>query len=440
LLEHNTTLDIKKILKIWVIIICSLTPLIYLPIVGKFNSYVPRFLFLVLMFTILFCIIFLNRKQIGRLIDFDIETRLLLVFYVLLVISVFFALDKQTAIFGSLSRVEGLLTLTIYFSIFLTSRNIEKIGKKFILVMLLPGAIISIHGILQAYGIDPIPNHYYFANMLSSNLAFSTMGNPNHLGTYLVLLIPFTIYLYIEKKHIFGFIFYIIMFYALLTTSTRGSWIGLFLGLSIYFFFRIRQNRRSGIKDNKHKYIIIASIILLVVYSFSSDFNFIARFASIFLDFIKVVKRSNDVLDAGSFRLYIWDKVIELIKSRPFFGVGLDNLGIAFGKYYQLETINTMGITGLGTVSKAHNEYLHIAVTSGIPSLIIYLSLVVTIFKKIISRIIHSDIYLPLMASLVGFYTIGFFNNQVIMFAYLLWAFLGLACSKVIITYDEKGW
>ncbi len=434
---QNKPLEFKSVIKFWLLITASVTPLLYFPVAGKLNSYFPKYIFLIIMLTIILFTIILFRKQIYPLIDFDNENKLLLIFYIFLLFSVFFALDRTTAILGSDIRFEGLLTLTSYYLIFLCSRTVKNIDKKFISIMVSVGTLISIHGIMQVYGIDPVPANFYPDVVLKMHSSFSSMGQPNHLGTYLVLLIPFTVYLYFEKNQVVGFFFYTIIFFALLCTNTRGAWIGFGISLFTYFILKSKNHGVKKIEKNKVLPMLFASIFLIVIYAFTNENSLGARFASIFSDFSKAASGANNSYRAGSGRIGIWTEVIELIKLRPIFGVGIDNLSIALKTFCEQDIMTKFGLIGFVNWSKAHNEYLHTAVTSGIPSLIVYVSLIAVIIKKSVSRIIYSDFYLPLTASLVGFYIIGFFNNETINFAYLLWMFLGFACSKEIIELSD---
>ncbi|SHI82591.1 O-antigen ligase family protein [Parasporobacterium paucivorans] len=434
---QNEKFEFQSVIKFWLLVFASVTPLLYVPIGGTLNSYFPKLVFLITISVFLVASIILFRKQAHPLFEFDTENKFLLALYILLIISTFFALDRTTAIFGSTVRFEGLVALTIYFFVFSCSRKIETLGKNFILIMILTGTIISIHGILQVYGFDPVPVHFYAEILVKMHSSFSSMGQPNHLGTYLVLLIPFAVYVYIEKKHVLGFWFYNIMFFALLCTNTRGAWIGFFVSLCIYFIFKVKNHKTTGEEKRKTLYVISASVLLLILFSLTNENSFGARFISIFLDFSKVAKDADDADGAGSGRIYIWKKAIELIKARPLFGVGPDNVSVALRTFYEKDVLKNCGEIGFYNWSKVHNEYLQTAVTTGIPSLLVYIGFVGIILKKATSRIRHSDIYLPLTASLTGFYVIGFFNNEVIMFAYILWMFLGLACSKKVISFKN---
>ena len=51
--EKNAPLDLNKILKFWVLVTASVTPLIYLPIGGILNPYFPKLVFLIVIFIIL---------------------------------------------------------------------------------------------------------------------------------------------------------------------------------------------------------------------------------------------------------------------------------------------------------------------------------------------------------------------------------------------------
>ena len=434
--EKNAPLDLNKILKFWVLVTASVTPLIYLPIGGILNPYFPKLVFLIVIFIILIMTGILCWRQIFDSAVFDTENKLLAVYYLLLIASAFFAYDRATALFGSFYRFEGLLTLTVYFVIFLCARRTNSLSRSFILLILSSAVLIALHAIMQKYGLDPVPQHMYPDNL--SRQAFSSMGNPNHLGTYMVLLIPFAAYWYIDKDMKSGFLIYCILFFALLCSNTRGSWIGFFAGFCAYGYLKLRTDRENASVKKKMVRLTAVSAFLILIYSMSFENGIIFRFLSIFVDLSKLLSGSEDSYMGGSNRIYIWMRVIELIGMHPLFGVGIDNLGDVFMMFFEYDTVAKFKLSDAAYFSKAHNEYLHIAVSSGIPSLLVYISFVFVIFKKSAGRISESGIYLPITVSIIGFYTVGFFNNTVLMFAYLLWIFLGFACSRKTIQYADK--
>ena len=52
------------------------------------------------------------------------------------------------------------------------------------------------------------------------------MGNPNFLGSYLVLLIPIAMHLFIVKSKKYASAIFCALLYCLLCTMTRGAWLG----------------------------------------------------------------------------------------------------------------------------------------------------------------------------------------------------------------------
>ena len=130
---------------------------------------------------------------------------------------------------------------------------------------------------------------------------------------------------------------------------------------------------------------------------------------------------------AGAERGFIWKRVVELIKRRPLVGYGIENLGEVFNKYYGQDMIDLWG--EVRYVDKAHNEYLHIAVTSGIPSLLSYLIFTIQIIKKGFTKLHNDSIMLLLLSSVLGYMTAAFFNISVVSVAYVYWIFLGMIAS-----------
>ena len=80
-------------------------------------------------------------------------------------------------------------------------------------------------------------------------------------------------------------------------------------------------------------------------------------------------------------------------------------------------------------VDKAHNEYLHIAVTTGIPSLIVYCLFITQILWQSLPKVRKNCLYLPYIASVLGYLCQAFFNISVVSVAYIFWVFLGFICS-----------
>jgi hypothetical protein len=73
-------------------------------------------------------------------------------------------------------------------------------------------------------------------------------------------------------------------------------------------------------------------------------------------------------------RVYLWSRILPLIKSHPIFGIGTDCL---IYEYPQYDIIGQMRYLGFNTyyLTLCHNHFIQIAVSQGIPALIVYLTL-----------------------------------------------------------------
>lgn len=79
-------------------------------------------------------------------------------------------------------------------------------------------------------------------------------------------------------------------------------------------------------------------------------------------------------------RLAIWQSTVAMIKEHSFFGWGLGNYGLAFPRY-NIASMET--ILRFGKVTRfAHNEFLHLAATAGVPALLFLGSIVLVVFLQ----------------------------------------------------------
>jgi len=81
-------------------------------------------------------------------------------------------------------------------------------------------------------------------------------------------------------------------------------------------------------------------------------------------------------------------------------------------------------------VDKAHNEFLHIAVSSGIPSLVAYLLFILLVIIYYLKSHTDSTLTIPLFTAVMGYLAQAFFNISVVSVAFIFWAYLGLLTAK----------
>lgn len=413
-----------------IILACiSVVPLVFVPF-GEYYDYFyePKSFMLTILSAFFLIILLKNRNKLVEMFQID-EINTYLFFYFLLVsISIFFALDIKLAILGRPYRVDGYSTILTYFLLFITSRSSKLTIKSLSNALLITASILSIYGIFQYFGIDPFPRDFIREKW---KLTFATFGNPNFMASYLVMMIPFAINAYIKEQKNIGLIIYTILFFCLLCTRTRGSWIGVTIAILSYFVFSFSFSIHTKPMLIRHAIIVFLTIIIISSFNQISNGGFTQRFTSISSEAAEVLNNGDNAEKGGGSRIFIWRRVIELIKERPFFGFGIENLAEPFVEKYETEMIEKYGY--ILFVDKAHNEYLHIAVTTGIPSLLVYLIFILQVLKSGVKQLSVSSKHWPIIAALVGYLSQAFFNISVVSVAYIFWILLGLASN-----YEEK--
>lgn len=78
------------------------------------------------------------------------------------------------------------------------STSTQKEQKKYITVSLVSGCIVCLYAIFQKIGFDPIQSLYN--SRLDTTRIFGTLGNPNYLAGYVLMLMPFSLVLARSKK------------------------------------------------------------------------------------------------------------------------------------------------------------------------------------------------------------------------------------------------
>jgi len=428
----------------------ALVPFIFFP-VGKTGDffYAPKVYGLVVIAAMFLFTLVLSGKNIRSLIKFDLINLFLLFYVLLLIISLFFAHDIRMAIMGRKYRVEGFMTFLSYFLLFLAARTMAGLGKKLLMGITISATILSIYGIAQFYGFDPFPRDFIRGGWKT---AFATFGNPNFFGSYLVLVIPVVLQDFVKNKHFISGICYGLLIYALICTLTRSAWVGIGAAMVFYgiIYIYLYKNFRHDIQ--RIAIALLVTVVAIFIFNISTGSIFMSRFHSISKDAREAIKsdqkvneeaiNSSGATESGLARFYIWAKVIELIKERPWTGYGIENLLEPFGEKFGNESVSQR--LGFGKVTrppdKAHNEYLNIAVTTGIPSLMIYLIFIMFVLKSSLVKMRHSPAYIPFVAAVLGYLTQAFFNISVASVAYIFWVFLGLISGyDSEVTIDSSG-
>ena len=444
----------RKIILILLIFIIAFIPLIYYPSdaytevdlgegftvkVPKDTIDLPKLYILITTLTLLIGLSILYWKDNNQLLlkkDKTIYYSLLFLAFVFL--SSYFSDYTYRVILGKYSRWEGMISYLTYILTFLFFFNfvIKKTDiKKILKVTFYAGILVSIYGLLQIFKLDPIEHSEMMHEF--NKRAFVTMGNPNFAGTYAVILLSISIILYLFKSdnkiHKF-YLFTTSIFYALLiATATRSA----MLGFAITFIFTVIFFK-DYLLQNKKAILII--ILIFIIITIGIDFyqgGFITnRVLALVLELQKLGGDETERGTIGLARYTIYKHGFPLLLKNPIFGSGPDTFDKVFPQMEYFKVLKKVIV-----VDKAHNEYLQIGVTLGLPALFFYLMLLGIIYKKGIkalkrlkNNITELNIYHVALFMAVVSYTIqALFNISVVSVAPVFWAILGLnvAISKM---------
>ncbi|WP_243354481.1 O-antigen ligase family protein [Bacillus litorisediminis] len=388
-------------------------------------------IFLVLIISLWWTGVWFKRKNL--LLQWDQVPRLplfmALLFLSLIIISVLFSVDIQTSLSGKIARYEGLSTWICYLSLFVAVLWRSSVFMKYnwLVGFSFIATLASIQGILEHFNLSIINT--------GSTRSVSFFSSANFFGTFSLIAILVTMLLLFtanKKKFAALYLFLLaIQFLGLLYSTTRSAWLGLAMCLFITGVYILWKNRPLF---KRYISVIFLFIILFCTANNLANNILANRAATIVQDTKTAITEDN--MNAGSHRWYIWRTSLPLIKEYFWTGSGPDTFHLVFPN----DSAETMKYFPTVTVDKAHNEWLQIAVTMGVPALISYLLLVGTILFKAYKTIIKSknpSIELVMVTVLISSYLIqAQFNISVVPVAPYFWVFLALTYMYAL--RDEK--
>ncbi|WP_226038473.1 O-antigen ligase family protein [Aquibacillus saliphilus] len=419
-----------------------LFPLFIFPWVYDLHDTIIKYMFFIIFTLSLTAFYFIRRDNFGlRSKKVTFEQYLILALGILIVLSTLLSVDPIQSIFGRLTRYEGSLSFICYFALFfLTYRLVDYKEQKVFNGLICTGIFISIYGILEHFNLDFWSTREMPEKWTRSEAFFD---NPNIFGSYLVIITMISIFLLlhttIRKYYLLYFFAANLFFLTALYSSNRSTLIGLFVSLLFLTIFVVI----------KRKYLwkrwILLAVTFISIFGVTNALEgnaYLARFLSIFSDTNSLIL-NEQTGDEGAGRIFIWTESLPLLREHFWIGSGPDTFAEAFhSNIDDSKLIAHFGTAGK-TVDKAHNEYLHIGVTLGVPALLIYLLFLFRVlylaFKSIKymtnkQKIIHYG----LMATIIGYLTQAFFNISMPTVAPLFWILLGL-CYGISIDHLQKA-
>jgi putative inorganic carbon (HCO3(-)) transporter len=208
----------------------------------------------------------------------------------------------------------------IYFGIaliVLREFNSEEKIKRLITFLFITCFIATFYGLIQYLdgryfppgptgGLDPFIWRLAFGNRI-----FSTFGNPNFYGDFLVVLGPILLAMYLKTKRLYLLALYILLVFNGIVTYSKGAWIGLtvgFIAFSILTFIFFAHSQKFDVK--KYAPPIVAIVLIFCI--------------------VAVVYYMKQRTDSAKFRIYTWLSCWEMINTQPVLGTGVGTFYVTY--------------------------------------------------------------------------------------------------------------
>lgn len=343
-------------------------------------------------------------------------------------ISTLVSINTRISLSGQFDRFQGLYALFGYALVyFLASQFAHKkqLHHNIITGFLLSSVLVATYGILQHFGIDFLPPN---PQAIEVGRSFSTLGNPNFLGAYLIMVIAIALSQLLSTRQSLKWLPQAALLLGLLCliyTFSRASWLGLVGVLGFYIIFFAKR-----LWSNKKALINLAAISLILVISYT------------LLGKIKLTKAPYSLAErttstvqfkSGTIksRLATWSVSMKMAQERPILGFGPDTYRYVFWTYKPITWHQEVKERGIP--DRAHNRLIQIGVTQGILSLAVYLWIIITFFSLgIFSLKKHqnpeSQVLLGgLLAACLGYFIQVQFQFAGFETTPLVWLFIGLS-------------
>ena len=338
------------------------------------------------------------------------------VFLGILLLSAIFGKDVIRSFWGAQERMGGVFFMFHLGMFFLILQSIFKTKKDWIWFFRFN--IISLF-LIQLGAL--FAKYEFVQKILFTSSQYSTLGNQNFLGAYLVFfvfLIPMLWILDNKSKQpklglwtwrIFYLLVYILNIIVLFRTTNRGAILGALLGLFLFFIFFIIFYPSK--KTKSYKIVLAGSVLFIIFLSLFTFWVLQPKHAPSFLAKQTFYIKMRSMLSGASptSRVISWKMGFDAWKERPLLGWGPENFGLAFEKKFDPAYLDIVNYKYSHQMfDKAHNIFIETLTTNGIIGLFAYLMIFVICFIKLLQKRKENAVFVFLLTSLLIAY---FFQN-----------------------------
>ncbi len=344
--------------------------------------------------------------------------------------------DIRVSLWGDAYPHGALLTLAVllFFFLLTTALQAQRQVEKLISVILIGSVPVSLYGIIQFLGLDPLVWSHD-----SISPVHATLGRSLYLGGYLAMVIPFTLIHLIRhnagsqrrRQIAFGFIL-VLQVSCLFFTLARGAWLG-FLGSMVLFSVLLARRRRFWL-GGMALFLIVGVVGLVVIsqrgwmvfptFQIGSDLGRIRAFSD-------------------SARLSTWADALVLIPGRWLLGYGPETYATAVQQHLGV-------ITGPYTrhLPDPHNLLLYLVTAVGLAGLLAFLWVNGRFYALLLARFRQTSradtrlLLAAILSSTTAYLIQAQFNRDMITLSVLFWINLSMGISLIRqeVTTIDNNW
>jgi O-antigen ligase len=349
-----------------------------------------------------------------------------LVLLAVVILSAAVGIGGLTSWIGYPGRYLGVLAWATFCAAFVLGASLTHASDRLRIVGAASAGSILVSGyaLLQAVRLDPLS----WSAAVDLSRTRSTLGNAAFLGAYLVLIVPLAVRLALAaerpvSERVIHAVAAGLGVVALLTTQTRGAWLGALVGLLVVVALEQRRVRAAGWKS-----LAVAGAAIVVLAVLAAVGPYASR-----------IRQVADVSSGtGHGRLVQWGRTIELIGGRPALGWGPETYAFTFPHYINAQFERTVGREVLP--DRAHNVFLDLGASAGVlgmVALLVVLALLTRAVKRVRSR---DALTVGLAGSCAAYVTQLQFSFPIPDVDTIFWLFAGLLLAGATTATRRVSW
>lgn len=346
-----------------------------------------------------------------------------------------FSSDPHQSIFGVTLQHQGVLTLLLYVGYFYAARMvITDTGRLVVLfgAVTVGASAVSLYGIVQALHLDPIWKGY-----LPSGRVFSTIGQPDALGAYLVVTIALAAALVLGaarsrgRRRMAGLAM-AAMVIVLVLSYSRGGYLGVGVVAVVFLAWWAHTH---GLRLRPRLVHLAAAVGLVAVVVAVPGTRATAERAwdrALSVSQVNGDKSINNHLDQ-------WKVAVKIVETHPLVGTGPETFPQQFPSYSRL-VLPPPAVRYFDqfSVESPHDEVLAIAAGSGIPAAVAYLAFLAGVLYAMGRALARRRpattrlVAMALIAVVAGHFVTDSFMTAEITGSWLFWLLMGAGVAVAL--------